>query len=166
MIKAIEKDYLNDNYINKIIISNLKISEKINFSKNDIYYFGNYDEDKLTLINDKLIKNKKSLIKAIENNIKFIICGNSYELFNNLFNHKNLNIFTAYNSKEFKCKFKKIRFKKEKYNNSLKIVDNLKKPIDNENFKYKNFLCIKDPNLIEKIIKNKVKLLCHANGKW
>ena len=42
MIKVIEKDLLNDNFINKNLTSNINKDERIYFSKNNIYYFGNY----------------------------------------------------------------------------------------------------------------------------
>lgn len=157
MIKVLEKDYLEDSYIKNQFIQNLKLEEKINFSKNSIYYFGNYKKDKLELIKNKILKNKKSLIKAIENNVKIIICGNSYELFNNNFNHKDLNLFTVYNPKMFKKRIKKIKVKKDCNDNSIKRVDSLNKAIDSNNFKYKNLLCVKDPYLIDKIIKKQSK---------
>lgn len=157
MLKVLEKDYLEDNYIKNEFTQNLKLDEKINFSKNSIYYFGNYQKDKLELIKNKLLKNKKSLIKAIENNVKFIICGNSYELFNNSFNHKNLNLFTVYNPKMFKKSIGKIKVKNDYNDTSIKMVDNLDKAISANNFKYKNLLCIKDSKLIDKIIKKQSK---------
>ena len=125
------------------------------FNKNNIYFFGNYEEDKLKYIKNKLIKNKKNIKRAIENNIKFIVTGNSYDIFNNSFKHDDLNIFTAYNKKMFKKKIRKIRIKKDKDNLNLKTVYSLEKGVNSKNFKYKNLLCIKRPDTINKIIKKR-----------
>lgn len=144
MIKVIEKDLLEDNFINKKLITNISKEEKIYFSKDNIYYFGNYTNEGLNIIKQKLLKNKNALKRAIENNIKFIISGNSTELFNNTFNHKDLNIYTCYNEKNFKNKIKGIRFNRFKKNNKLKYIDNINKTIDSENFRYKNLICIKN----------------------
>ena len=56
----------------------------------------------------------------MQENIKFIVTGNSYDIFNNSFKHDDLNIFTAYNKKMFKKKISKIRIKKDKDNLNLK----------------------------------------------
>lgn len=144
MIKVIEKDLLEDNFINKKLITNISKEEKIYFSKDNIYYFGNYTNEGLKIIKQKLLKNKNALKRAIENNVKFIISGNSTELFNNTFNHKDLNIYTCYNEKNFKNKIKGIRFNRLKKNNKLKYIDNINKTIDSENFRYKNLICIKN----------------------
>ena len=139
MIKILEMDYLDDKFINKSFSKNISLDEKIVFSKNNIYYFGNYKQDKIDLIKKKLIKNKKNILNAIENQVKFIISGNSYEIFNNSFKHYDLNIYTSYG--------------KNKFNNKIKIIDNLKNGIEGNSFKYKNLICIKDSNKINKIIK-------------
>ena len=146
MIKVIEKDLLEDNFINKKLITNISKEEKIYFSKDNIYYFGNYTNEGLKTIKQKLLKNKNALKRAIENNIKFIISGNSTELFNNSFNHNDLNIYTCYNEKSFKSKIKGIRFSHFKNNNKLKYINNINKTIDSENFRYKNLICIKNIN--------------------
>ena len=73
MIKVIEKDLLDDEFINKKLITNISKEEKIYFSKDNIYYFGNYTKEGLNIIKQKLLKNKNALKRAIENNIKFII---------------------------------------------------------------------------------------------
>lgn len=155
MVVAIEKDLLNDCFIDKNFICNLSIEDKITFNKNNIYFFGNYEEDKLKYIKNKLIKNRKNIKRAIENNIKFIVTGNSYDIFNNSFKHDDLNIFTAYNKKMFKKKIRKIRIKKDKDNLNLKTVYSLEKGVNSKNFKYKNLLCIKSPDTINKIIKKR-----------
>lgn len=153
MIKVIEKDFLDDNFINKSLIKNISLHDKIFFSKENIYYFGNYKPDKLPLIKERLLKNKKRLINAIERNIRFIICGNSLEMFNNTFKKNNLNIYTAYCPYMFKRRLKKLTIKKQKNDMNLRTVDSLNKGIEGSNFKYKNFVCISDENLIDKIIK-------------
>ena len=146
MIKVIEKDLLDDKFINKKFIININKEERIYFSKEHIYYFGNYTDEGLNIIKQKLLKNKNALKRAIENNIKFIISGNSTELFNNTFNHKDLNIYTCYNEKNFKNKIKGTRFNHFKKNNKLKYIDNINKTIDSESFRYKNLICIKNIN--------------------
>lgn len=155
MVVAIEKDLLNDCFADKNFICNLSIKDKITFNKDNIYFFGNYCEDKLEYIKNKLIKNRKNIKRAIENNIKFVVTGNSYDIFNNSFKHDDLNIFTAYNKKMFKKKISKIRIKKDKDNLNLKTVYSLEKGVNSKNFKYKNLLCIKSPNTINKIIKKR-----------
>lgn len=148
MIKVMEKDLLEDNFINKKLITNISKEEKIYFSKDNIYYFGNYTNEGLKIIKQKLLKNKKAIKKAIENNIKFIISGNSIDIFNNSFNHKDLNIYTCYNKKNFKNKIKGIKFRYFKRYNKLKHVSDLNNCVDSENFRYKNLVCAKNINKI------------------
>ena len=136
MIKAIAKELLDDDYIIKEYVENLNINDRLLFNKNNIYYFGNYKEDELNKIEQKLIRNRKSLIKAIDKGVRFIICGNSINIFNNSFKANKLNIFTAYN---IKLKRKRIYTNKS---NDIKLVYNLNTPIDSINFKYKNLICI------------------------
>lgn len=131
MIKILEKDFLKDNFIIKPFAKNISLSDNIYFSKNNIYYFGNYKEEHLDDIKNKIIKNKKRIIKAIENNVTFIIHGNSIDIFNNSFKHNDINLFTAYNKKRL--------FNK----NKITKVNNIKIGIDTLNFKYKNLLCFK-----------------------
>lgn len=146
MIKVIEKDLLDDNFINRKLISNIPKEERIYFSKDNIYYFGNYTKEGLNIIKQKMLKNKNALKRGIENNIKFIISGNSIELFNNSFKHNDLNIYTCYNKKSFKNKIKGIRFSHFKKNNKLKYINNINETIDSESFRYKNLICIKNIN--------------------
>ena len=47
MIKVLESSYLKDEFINKNLISNINLTDNISFSKDNIYYFGNYNEDNL-----------------------------------------------------------------------------------------------------------------------
>lgn len=135
MIKIIEKDFLDDKFIISSFTDNISLNEDIKFNKNNIYYFGNYKKEELDKIKKKLIKNKKRLLKAIENNVKFIICGNSIELFNNSFYHNDLNIFTNYYNK-----------RKYLFNKKTKHVSNLENGIEAENFRYKNMFCINNLN--------------------
>lgn len=131
MIKIIEKEFLDDNFIIKPFASNIKINENIYFKKDDTYYFGNYKKDKLSYIKEKINKNKKRIISAIENGTTIIIRGNSIELFNNSFKACNINLFTAYDGKKL--------FKRKK----VKFVNDLNYGINSLNFKYKNLICFK-----------------------
>ena len=131
MIKIIEKEFLDDNFIIKPFASNININDNIYFSKENVYYFGNYKEDKLNIIKNKVIKNKKRIINAVENGVKFIIHGNSIDIFNNSFKASDINLFTAYDKKRL--------FKK----NQLKNIYNLNIGCDTLNFKYKNLTCLK-----------------------
>ena len=72
MIKIIEKDFLDDDFIIKPFARNIKINENIYFKKDDTYYFGNYKSDKLSHIKEKINKNKKRIISAIENGTTII----------------------------------------------------------------------------------------------
>lgn len=157
MIIALEKKYLDDNFVEKYFLNNLNINDKLIFNKNNIYYFGNYKKENINIIKEKLIKNRKNIIRAIENNVKFIITGNSYDIFNNSFKPNNLNIFTSYNDKMFKNYINKLIIKKDKSNNKLLIINNLNKGINNKNFKYKNFLCVNNPKIIHNLIKKQSK---------
>lgn len=130
MIKIIEKDFLDDNFIFKAFTSNMSINDKITFKKNNIYYFGNYKENKLNIIKNKIYKNKKSLLNAIERGVTFIIHGNSIELFNNNFKSTGINLFTAYEEKNI--------FKRKNKN-----INDLKLGINSLNFRYKNLICFK-----------------------
>lgn len=155
MIIVLESNHLKDKFINKNFISNINVKDKITFKKDNIYYFGNYTKEGLDIVKKKLLRNKKTIIKAIENNIKIIVCGNSIELFNNNFNNNNLNLYTNYNPRSFKKRFNKLKIKNKTNNLSIKNVYSLDKVIEASNFKYKNFLCISDEVYIDKIIKRK-----------
>ena len=37
MIKVLEKDFLNDKFIDNNFTSNIKLNDKLNFNKNNIY---------------------------------------------------------------------------------------------------------------------------------
>ncbi|MBQ9013000.1 MAG: hypothetical protein IJ094_05475 [Bacilli bacterium] len=142
MIKVLEKDYLEDNYIIKNFVINIDINKRLHFNKNNIYYFGNYDDSKINIIKKKILRNKKNIKRAIENNVKFIIHGNSIDIFNNSFKSKDFNLFTAYDKKEINIKRKKLKLK-HKNSNKYIIINDLKKGIDTLNFRYKNLICIK-----------------------
>ena len=131
MIKILEKDFLKDDFIIKPFAENISLKDNIYFSKENIYYFGNYKEEHLNDIKNKIIKNKKRIINAIENNVTFIIHGNSIEIFNNSFKSNDINLFTAYNKKRLFNKNKIVK------------IDDIKTGIDTLNFKYKNLLCFK-----------------------
>ena len=45
IVKIIEKDFLDDDFIIKPFASNICINENIYFNKKNTYYFGNYKED-------------------------------------------------------------------------------------------------------------------------
>ncbi len=144
MIKVLEKDFLNDKFIDNNFTSNIKLNDKLNFNKNNIYYFGNYDENYIDVIKEKLIKNKKSIIKAINNNIKIILAGNMKEIFNNEFNINGLNLYTCLN-----CKLRK----KIKNYKKIKNINNIDKPFEEVNFRYKNLICVDYEKNILKILK-------------
>ena len=63
MIKIIEKEFLDDDFIIKPFASNIKINENIYFKKDDTYYFGNYKSDKLSHIKEKINKNQKKSLQ-------------------------------------------------------------------------------------------------------
>lgn len=153
MLKVLEKDLLDDKFIIKEFASNIKSSDKLLFNKKDIYYFGNYKEESLDIIRKKLLRNKKRLINAIEQGVKIIISGNSFDLLNNSFNSNDINLYTSYNPNNFRKRINKIKFKKRSKTNKLKTIYDISKPITSENFRYKNFICIK------KQLKKKHKLL-------
>ena len=144
MIKILEKDFLNDKFIDINFIDNIKLNDKLNFSKDNIYYFGNYDEKYIHLIKEKLIKNKKNIIKAINNNVKIILAGNTKEIFNNEFNIKGLNLYTC-----LSCKLRK----KIKNYSKIKKVNDLNKPFEEINFRYKNLICVDNEKYILNILK-------------
>ena len=152
MICAIEKNLLCDNFLNTQFLSNIGITDKINFNLNDIYYFGNYDNNKLHIIKRKINNNKESIKKAVNRGVKFIITGNSINLFNNNFNSKDINLFNTYNDKSFRYKRHKLLFRNDKVNNRIIRINNLNSA-HNSNFRYKNLICINYKTTIDKIIK-------------
>ena len=152
MIKAIEKDLLEDNFLNTSFINNISINDKINFNLNDIYYFGNYNRDKLNIIKRKINNNKYNIKKAVNRGVKFIITGNSIKLFNNNFNTNDINLFNLYNDSNFKHRRDKLKFKKLKSNYKIKHINDLNNA-NNSNFRYKNLICISDKITIDQVIK-------------
>ena len=151
MIMVLEKSKLDDSNIKKGLINNISINDKIIFSKENIYYFGNYDERYIKDIRRKLYNNKRNIINAVEKGIKFIICGNSVEIFNNNFNAKDFYLYTSYNKNQFKNKINGIKFKKRYKKNRIINIDNLNSTINSTNFRYKNLICIKNINDIIKL---------------
>ncbi|MEG2351527.1 MAG: hypothetical protein RSB54_02470, partial [Bacilli bacterium] len=119
------------------------------------YYFGNYQQDKLDKVFKKINNNKKLIKNAIENKAKIIICGNSYELFNNRFNVKDsINLFTAFNNNNFtKRRFSKFMKIREKNDDTLEKISSLNYVVQNENFKYKNLYCVKSQESVKIAIK-------------
>ena len=59
-------------------------------------------------------------------------------MFNNSFKPYDLNIYTNYN--------------KSKHSNKIRYIDDLKKGIEGNVFKYKNLVCVKDTKKIDKVI--------------
>ena len=149
MIKVINKEDLDDDFILRVYTDNIDINDKLTFLNDYIYYFGNYKESKLNIIEHKLIKNKKNIIKAIEKGAKFLIYGNSIDIFNNSFNHKKLNLFTVYDYKNVKFRKNKIIFK-NKYSNYIKNINSLNETSDSINFRYKNLICFNNKNIFKK----------------
>ena len=141
MIKVLEQDLLDDKFIIKGLTSNIKLNDKLSFTKEDIYYFGNYTKEGLDIIRKKLLKNKKTIKNAIEKGIKIIISGNSVEIFNNNFNTNDINLFTSYNDDLFKYKRKGIRFNNINKKSRIKNILDLKKPVNTGSFRYKNMIC-------------------------
>ena len=150
MLYTLEKDYLQDDFIIKNYVNNIWSNDRITFNKNYIYYFGNYDEKYLKVLEKKLIKNKKNIINAVEKGVKFLIHGNSIELFNNSFKHNKLNLFTCYDNKSIKLKRNKIILK-NKYSNNIKHIRSLEEVSNNINFRYKNLICFNNINLFSRI---------------
>ena len=71
MIKIIEKEFLKDDFILRTFTSNINIKDKIKFSKNDVYYFGNYDKNKLKEVNKyAFLDINKEYYKDMEEKIK------------------------------------------------------------------------------------------------
>ena len=150
MIYALEKDYLKDDFIIKNYVNNININDKIKFNKEYIYYFGNYDKSYLKRIEKKLINNRKNIINAIEKGVKFLIYGNSIEIFNNSFKANKLNLFTCYDNKNLKLKRNKIILK-NKYSKYIKHIRSLNEGSDNINFRYKNLICFNNKSLFSRI---------------
>lgn len=142
MIKILEKDFLDDDFIIKPFACNININDNIYFSKKNTYYFGNYKENKLKIIKNKIIRNKKRIIKAIEDGTNFIIHGNSIDIFNNSFKFNDINLFTAYDKKNVKIRFNKLKLTKRK-NKNIAIINDLNDGTDTLNFRYKNLICFK-----------------------
>ena len=67
----------------EVEIDNLTINDKIDFHKYDIFFMGMGSEDNQELVRKDILKYKKDLKDAIENNKTFILTGNSYELLGN-----------------------------------------------------------------------------------
>lgn len=127
MIKVLEKNYLEDEFIIKALLTDISIKNNLSLKKEDIYYFGNYKDDFLDNIKKKINKNKKRIKNAVEKGTTIILHGNSVEIFNNSFKPKDINLFTAYKTKKKKTALQ---------------VNDLNKGISSLNFRYKNLICI------------------------
>jgi len=75
LVKRLEEQSL------KIEVSFLTIGDHIDFDKYDLYYIGSGSELALELVLEDIIKYKKDISKAIENNKFFLITGNAIDLF-------------------------------------------------------------------------------------
>ena len=137
----------------------LTIDDKIDFEKYDIYYLGEGSEENQMLVLKDLMKYKKDIKKAIDNNKMFIATGNSMELFgkkirhNNGLNTKCLEIFDYYSYEEENRLVSEIvyNFSKLEENKGRRILGfkncicNIKDNDDNrlfdysDSFVYKNF---------------------------
>lgn len=99
-IRALQKAFEDQNV--KTEIHFLTINDKIKFNDYDIIYIGMGSEDSQKLVIKDILKYKKDIKKAIENNKYFFITGNAYELFGKYiidFNEekiKTLDIFEYY----------------------------------------------------------------------
>lgn len=148
MICALKKKYLKDDFIETKLINNL---DNISFNKNNIIYFGNYEENKLEIIFKKLLKNKEKIIKALESGKKIIVTGNSCNLFNIAFKpNKSLNLFNCYDIKIKNNKLRKYKKISSIKNNKIQNINNLNEDINYSNFRYKNFIYISNNKNIKK----------------
>lgn len=78
-VRALKKAFEDQDV--KVEIHFLTINDKIKFNDYDIIYMGMGTEDSQKLVINDIIKYKKDIKKAIENNKYFFITGNSYEIF-------------------------------------------------------------------------------------
>lgn len=131
----------------KYNIEYLSIDDKINFSKYDLILMGAGTEENRLICLNHLMKYKKDIKKAIDNNIFFLITGNATSMFGKkLYNKDALNIFdlTTTESKE--------RISKEVIlendicapiygfmNHSDEITNNETTLFESEGIHYKNF---------------------------
>ncbi len=155
MIKVFEKDYLDDTLIKNYRASNIGINDRINFNSKDIYYFGNYQQDKLKYIRKKLIRNYKNIKRAVERKTKIIITGNSCNLFNSTFKSgSSISLFVAYDPKRFKrAKLSRFIRINQVRKTEIKKIGSLNGVISSENFFYKNLYYIDDSKNVIDVIK-------------
>lgn len=99
-IRALEKFFKDQNV--KVEIHFLTKDDKISFKKYDIYYMGMGTEENQKIVIEDILKYKKDIKEAVEDNKYFFITGNSYEIFGKYiidFNNEKidtLNIFDYY----------------------------------------------------------------------
>lgn len=112
----------------------LTIKDKIDFNKYDIFYMGMGSEESQALVINDIMKYKKDIKNAIENNKFFFITGNAYEIFGKYI----------------------IDFKEEKIN-TLAIFDYYTKVIDIKNISDQgNFRIVGETSGYVDFIKEKV----------
>lgn len=103
-IKALK--YQLENQGIKVKISFVTIGDQIDFENYDLFYIGPGTENNKSLILKDLLKYKKEIKMALEQNKFFIVTGNALDLFGKyILNEKNkkiktLNIFDYYTKKE------------------------------------------------------------------
>lgn len=103
-IKALKHQLENQGL--KVTVSFITIGDVINFQDYDLFYIGPGTENNKNLILKDVLKYKKEIKKAIEQNKFFIITGNALDLFGKyILNETNkktkaLNIFDYYTKKE------------------------------------------------------------------
>ncbi len=78
-IRALKKEFERQTV--KTEIHFLTVGDEINFKEYDIFYIGMGSENSQLIVLNDLLKRKKDIIEAIENNKYFFLTGNSYELF-------------------------------------------------------------------------------------
>lgn len=167
----------------EIKVDNLTINDEIDFSKYDLFFMGMGSVENQELVRKDILKYKKEINEAIENNKYFIMTGNSYELFGKMINDKKtLGIFN-FESTSIKERIsieqvmqsdliskKVIGFQNRgsinnnKENNLFKVIDGTSNDLksENEGIHYKNFigtytfgpLLIRNPYLTDFIVKN------------
>ena len=105
-IKALKKEFENQGY--EVAIHFLTLGDNLKFDEYDLVYMGASTENNQKSVIPHLLKYKKDIKKAIEENKFFLITGNSIELFGKyILNDENkkfdtLNIFSFYTEQQKK----------------------------------------------------------------
>lgn len=159
----------------KVEIKNLSINDNINFDELDIIYMGSGTEDNRLLVLEDILKYKKDIKKAIEENKTFLITGNALSLFGKSLNDQNNNTKEALNIFNFEQTNSKDRIVKEITTHSNLIKEDIygfmnhsdiiskhdNYLFDNEGICYKKFygthiigpLLIRNPEFLKYLIK-------------